>query len=325
MPRAEQLAVLHDYARHPSLTPTQHYLPFLVKVNDVLEASLGSPPPLATVAQLAVAHIADWCAIDVLNPDGTIRRLAIAHKDPQKAQLAQELERLYPMNLDAPRGLPYVLRTGRSKLYPEVADRALQSIARDPRHLAMLRELGLTSAMIVPLIARGHALGGIRLAIAESGRRYGPTDLAFAEDFARRVALMLDNARLYQEACQAAEAAQVANASKDQFLAVLSHELRTPLTPVLTAVTALEEQPQLPADIRSTAQMIRRNVEIQAHLIDDLLDLTRITRGKLELNLSTVDAHEILRQAIQICQKNIRDKGLFLWLELAAQHTHVRA
>ena len=106
-----------------------------------------------------------------------------------------------------------------------------------------------------------------------------------------------DQKRAQQEFKQAKEQAEAANAAKDQFLAVLSHELRTPLTPVLTTVQSLEAEPGLSADLRRSLEMIRRNVELEARLIDDLLDLTRIAKNKLELNLQTVDVHEALRTA----------------------------
>jgi signal transduction histidine kinase/ActR/RegA family two-component response regulator/HAMP domain-containing protein len=114
------------------------------------------------------------------------------------------------------------------------------------------------------------------------------------------------------------------NLAKDQFLAMLSHELRTPLTPVLTSALALEDEPALPENIRESLQMIHRNVELEARLIDDLLDLTRISKGKVQLNFEVVDAHMLLRNALEICQADIDQKHLALLLDLAAQKVHLR-
>ena len=115
------------------------------------------------------------------------------------------------------------------------------------------------------------------------------------------------------------------NLAKDQFLAMLSHELRTPLTPVLASALELENEPALPENIRESLQMIHRNVELEARLIDDLLDLTRISKGKVQLNFEVVDAHTLLQNALEICQADIDRKHLALRLDLAAQKIYLRA
>ena len=144
--------------------------------------------------------LADWCAVGVLEEDGGVHRLAVEHQDPEKVAWAHELQERYPHDEDAPRGLFEVLRSGRSDVYPEIPDHMLVAAARDPEHLRIMRELGFTSAMIVPLVARGRTLGAITLVSAESGRRYGRADLELAEELASRAALAVDNARLYDAA-----------------------------------------------------------------------------------------------------------------------------
>lgn len=124
---------------------------------------------------------------------------------------------------------------------------------------------------------------------------------------------------------QAKERAEAANQAKDQFIAVLSHELRTPLTPVIAAAAALAEQEELPEDVRTDLEIIRRNVELEAKLIDDLLDITRISRGKIQLHHEVVDVHACFRSALEICQKVIQDKHLNISLRLEADQPHVWA
>ena len=127
-----------------------------------------------------------------------------------------------------------------------------------------------------------------------------------------------------QELEQAKALAETASAAKDQFLAVLSHELRTPLTPVLTTVQMIEAQSGLPPDLRESITMIRRNIELETRLIDDLLDLTRLTHGKLQLQLTQVDLHQKLRYVLAICDSDIRAKGLALTVDLRAPRRFVR-
>ncbi len=128
-----------------------------------------------------------------------------------------------------------------------------------------------------------------------------------------------------QELREAKEAAEAASKAKDRFLAILSHELRTPLTPVLATVSYMETCPNLPSDLRNEVTMIRRNVEMEARLIDDLLDLTRISRGKIELHFEALDAHASLRRALEICQSDIESKQIGISQSLWAEEHHIWA
>jgi PAS domain S-box-containing protein len=175
-------------------------LHFLSEASTELSSSLDYRSTLARVARLTVPRLADWCAVDVVEEDGGVHRLAVEHQDPEKVAWAHKLQERYPPDEDAPRGLFEVLRSGRSDVYPEIPDQMLVAAARGPEHLRIMRELGFTSAMIVPLVARGRTLGAITLVSAESGRRYGRADLELAEELASRAALAVDNARLYDAA-----------------------------------------------------------------------------------------------------------------------------
>src|SRR5919112_1036562 len=171
---------------------------FLTNAGTTLSSSLDYPTTLASVANLAVPYLADWCVIDVLEEDGSLDRLAMTHQDPEKMALAHELEDRYPPDPEAPHGVSQVLRTGRSELVPEILETLIEEAAHDAEHREILRRLGLKSYMIVPLIARGRTLGAITLVSAESGRRYGRAELELAEELARRAALAVDSARLFR-------------------------------------------------------------------------------------------------------------------------------
>jgi GAF domain-containing protein len=171
---------------------------FLAEASALLAASLNYERTLAKVARLGVPTLADWCAVDVLEADGSTRRLAVAHMDPEKAALANRMRRRYPPE-DAGAGLGKVLRTGRSELFPEISSDDLETIAFDEHHLTILRVLGITSGMWVPLTARGRTLGAITFASSDSGRIYGANDLSLAEELGRVAGVAVDNARLYEE------------------------------------------------------------------------------------------------------------------------------
>jgi PAS domain S-box-containing protein len=173
---------------------------FLMEAGELLASSLDYGVTLERLARLTVPRLADWCAVDVLDAAGAIRRVAVVHVDPAKVELAYELERRYPPDPTAAVGLPKVLRTGEPEFFPTIPDALLVKSARDEEHLRLARELGLLSAMVVPLVSRGRVLGALSLVTAESGRLYTADDLAFAQDLARRAAVAVDNALLYQAA-----------------------------------------------------------------------------------------------------------------------------
>jgi signal transduction histidine kinase/ActR/RegA family two-component response regulator len=218
-----------------------------------------------------------------------------------------------------------VFRSGEPELWSEPDEEVLRSFSCSDEHFRLVKEIGFTGSLVVPLIGRGRTLGTISLVSTTSERKYGAAELSLARACAERAALALDNAGLYKAAQTARMEAERANLAKDQFLAMLSHELRTPLTPVLTSVSMLELDEHLPEAIRASLQMIRRNVELEARLIDDLLDLTRISKGKLQLNLETVDAHTLLKNAVDICHSEIAEKHLELRVELAATRFYLAA
>lgn len=174
-------------------------LAFLADAATELASSLDYEVTLSRVARLAVPTFADWCAIDVLD-SGRLHRVAVAHVDPDKVQLAHEVAERFPADPDAPRGALHVVRTGVSELIPDITDDMLVAASQgDPERLRVTRELHLRSALTVPLVVRGAVLGVLTWVAAESERRFTEEDLALAEDLAKRAAVALDNSDLYSQ------------------------------------------------------------------------------------------------------------------------------
>ncbi|MBV8222845.1 MAG: PAS domain S-box protein, partial [Candidatus Eremiobacteraeota bacterium] len=279
---------------------------FLTRAGAALASSLDYRLTLSTVAQLAVPQLADWCGVDILEPGAaTPQQLAVAHVDPEKVRLARELALKYPPDRNAPTGSPNVIRTGKSELYPEIPRALLEAGARDAEHRRIIDELRLESSMVVPLLGRTRTLGSITFIYADSGRRYGADDLAFAEEFARRAAMAIENAWALREAEQARVAerelrweADIANRAKDEFLATVSHELRTPLNAILGwSATLLARKP--PPDVERALGVLERNARRQARLIEDVLDVSRIISGKLALSLEQTVLSEVVQGALE--------------------------
>jgi PAS domain S-box-containing protein len=205
-------------------------LRFLANASHLLSASLEPDATLRTVARLCVPTLADWCAVDLADEAGGLRRVATTHVDPAREQLGMELHRRYPPLQDpaADDATYRILRTGEPALIPVITDDMLPRGARDAEHLALLRELGLTSYIGVPLVARGRTIGVLTLVAAESGRHFGPSDLELAQELASRAALAVDNARLHSAEQAARLRAERAAADAERLL-VLSAELLAPL------------------------------------------------------------------------------------------------
>lgn len=174
---------------------------FLAEASAILAATFDSDEAVQQVVSLAVPRMADWCVIDLLREDGALHRLAVIHGDPARSATAEALLAANPTISQEDSHTAWgVLHESRPWFDPEVDLDRFAVEARGERHLALLRQLGFASELIVPLLGRDHALGVLTLVQGDSGRQFGPEDVPFAEELARHCALAIDNARLYREA-----------------------------------------------------------------------------------------------------------------------------
>ncbi|WP_298908124.1 AAA family ATPase [uncultured Nostoc sp.] len=205
---AKRIQLIQEQTARLEAEAAQQRAAFLAQVSTTLASSLDYESTLTSVANLVVPYFADWCSVNLLQDNQAINQVAVAHRDPEKVKLAWELYQRYPRDLDVSEGVAKVLRTGLAEMVTEISDAALAAAIEDPEHLRILRELGLKSCIILPLMARERIFGAISFVTAESERRYSIADLSLAEDVAHRAAIAIDNARLYQEAQQAQTTAE---------------------------------------------------------------------------------------------------------------------
>jgi signal transduction histidine kinase/CheY-like chemotaxis protein len=305
---------------------------FLAQAGEALVSSLDYQSTLRTVTRLAVPAIADWCSINILEPGAEVPyQAAVAHADPHKLELARRLGERFPPDPAAPRGAAAVIRSGKSELYEEITPGMLEASARGPEHLSLVRELDLRSAMVVPLRAREHTLGAMSFAYAESRRRYGREDLSFAEDFARRAAMAIENALALRQVDQARTQerrlradAEIASRAKDAFLAMVSHELRTPLNAILGWAVLLRTPGNQEKAERGLA-VIERNARAQAKLIDDVLDVSRIISGKLSLSLGPTNVSDAITASVETVAPAADAKGIRIEASLPAEPLTITA
>jgi PAS domain S-box-containing protein len=266
----------------------------LAAVSERLLHSLDYRETLDEVASALVPTLADWCLLEVWAD--TDSEIVAGHADAAKLPLVRELgERAAGQ---PQRALATALRSAMPALIADAAETALAGLVNDAQSHELVSALGCDSVMVVPLCARNHRIGTITLVSAGSGRRFGKADLTAAEDLANRVALAIENARLYQNA-------QEAISARDEFLSIASHELRTPLTPLQITFQRLlrdgsrERLGSVEPD-RLRTMMVRseRQVHRLTALIDNLLDVSRISSGRLRLQREAVDLGDLVREVV---------------------------
>jgi PAS domain S-box-containing protein len=297
----------------------------LADVSRVLASSLDYGKTLDTVAGLVVPDHADGCVVHLARRDGSVRRVGVAHADPAHAGLAEQMRQLPPTPGWLKTGGPIIdaLRAGRSIFLPEATPADLERLTGGIEDQPILTSLQPRSLLTVALVARGRTLGAMSWLRIANPERYTADDLRLAEDLAGRIALAIDNARLYRQAQRARVEAEEANRAKDEFLAVLSHELRTPLTSMLGWLRLLRSG-QLTGDKAAQAlEVVERNTRTQAQLINDLLDVSRIVAGKLQLELYPVDLTPILEEAVELSRTEAEGKDVKLELTVDARASAV--
>jgi GAF domain-containing protein len=247
---------------------------FIAEASAALAQVVDYESTLERIGSLAVPRFADWFGVLVRDPGGNVRRLAVRHLDPAMVRAVEEIYRRYPPTEEPRYGAPQVLATGKPIWAPDVE--ALVSTARDAEHEAMLRALGLKSLICVPMRSHDRVCGALTFSTAESGRRYTQIHLRAAEDLAARCAIAIENAQLLEEL-------RDADRRKDEFIAILAHELRNPLAPMRNAVEIVRASAGAIPEARWANDVIERQVGHLSRLVDDLLDVSRISRGSIEL------------------------------------------
>ena len=288
---------------------------FLAEVGRVLSSALNYEVTLASVAELSVPAFSDWASVDILTPEGEVRRVAVKHTDPAKVELAYEFARRFPPSeTDSTR---VALRTGKSVLLEEIVDSVLEQQIQDPERLKFIRDLGLKSVIIVPLVANERSFGVLSFVTSESGRRYTVSDLWLAEEIARRAANAVHNAQLFTESKIAQEALrrsntelQRANEDLNQFAYSASHDLQEPLrmVAVFSQLLSRKYKGHLDAEaddyIAHTVEGARR----METLLNDLLAYTRVANIATQ-NIAPTNLGKVLRKVMANLKAAIDESG----------------
>jgi len=276
--------------------------------------SLDVQATLQAIAHLLVPELVDSCRVDLLRPDGTPQVVLLHHADPALAEQLLQHARRWRAPAERPGTVDWVIQQGRP--WRGVVTAESMQVITDPQVAELLRRMQVKDSLIVPLVARGRTLGAIATLQAQSGRSFSDEDLLFFSELAQRAALALDNAQLYAQAEAARGEAERANRSKDEFLAMLGHELRNPLAPIVTALALMERRGDPAARER---EIIGRQVRHLSRLVDDLLDVSRIAQGRIELQCERLDLSALVTEVVDSVRPALHDSGLACELELPGQ------
>jgi PAS domain S-box-containing protein len=282
---------------------------FLAEANLALFSSLDYEETLATIAQLVVRAFADWCVVEIVEEHEHLQRLKAASANPANAARCAELEQ-WPIDRNRPFLVQAVVEKRQPLLIEHVSSEHLESIAQGPEHLQVLRSLGPTSLVAVPLLIRGQLLGTIAFVSSTASRVYGPDDLRLALALADRAVLAIENARLYRASVHATEL-------RDQVLGIVAHDLRNPLSTILLNAAALKRHgpdgerrsPKRRDAIHNAATRMNR-------LIQDLLDVSVMESGQLTIQPARLSAHEVIAKAVETQKPLASSSSLDLRIDL---------
>ena len=285
-------------------------LRLLADVSESLSALVDDRSALQILTKLAVPDFADWAAADIMQTDGTIEQVAAAHSDEMQREAWENLCRENPSSKGEAIGPGAVFESHAAHLWEDLREE-LTRLPEDQltSGVQCLKLLNLTSLICVPILAHRRIYGVLTFATAATGRHYTSHDLQLAEELAHRAGIALENARLYEEV-------RDADRRKDEFLAMLSHELRNPLAPIRSGLDVLAmERVGDPAML----QLMQQQVDHLVRLVDDLLDVSRIIRGRVELRRETVELSSLIQRAVHALQPSFDAFNQTLEVELPSE------
>ena len=262
----------------------------LAEASQLLNSSLDYEQTLRTLAALLVRRLGDWCAVHVVDEDGSIREIEVAHRDPQLIERVQRFRTRYAAAPTTGRGVRWVIESGRPEVYATVPADIREQVGGGTEYGELLDILQIRSAMLLPMVARGRTVGVIQLVSSRPQRRYGYDDARLGMELATRAALAVDNARLYRRAQETASL-------RESFLASVSHELRTPLTSVLGFAHRLSRRAdRLEPDIRADVEILTAEAQRMRTVIDTFTDLADLESGRVESTSEPVELRRLLEE-----------------------------
>ncbi|MFN2442040.1 MAG: ATP-binding protein, partial [Thermoanaerobaculia bacterium] len=276
----------------------------LSEASALLASSLDYEKTLESLTRLSTTAFADWCSVDLLNEDGSIRHLTVSHHNPVLRDLAQQFQEVVFRASERGPGAPQALALRKSVLLTDIATSQTSGVQPEGKIIQLIGALGVRSLISVPLIVRDKVLG--TTTFSSSRRQYDKLDLHLAEELSQRAAVAIDTAMLFREA-------ESANRYKDAFLGTVAHELRTPLTSIIGWVQLAASSPDMQQE---ALHRVGESAGLLRLFTEDLLDVTRIRQQKLKIETTDIDLADILRSALEMTALNAQGAGIHVRLDL---------
>src|SRR5471030_1453326 len=297
----EHIALAREQAARAAAEAATLRASFLAEASKILSSSLDVDSLMSGATRLLVPVLADFSAITLADGSASwsLRTACAPECKPQALRNVIDHNSVWADAIDQ------VLATGQQKIIGKDSFDGRNASLRDGQLPLPRRErikCDLEQVVMLPLVARGKTHGVLSLAFGTSGKRFGDAEIALATDIAGRVAMALDNCLLFKKI-------QDADRRKNEFLATLSHELRNPLAPMRTALHSMRLSGLWPAKGRALLEMLERQIEHMSHLVDDLLDIARITQGKIQLRKEKVDLAAKIMGVLETCRSPIEEAG----------------
>jgi PAS domain S-box-containing protein len=278
---------------------TEEVQRFLSEAGELLVSTLDYRKTLQSISTLAIPFLADWCSFDIINENGELENLVINHRDPKKLTLAKVLHDKYLCNPDGNVGAADVVKNGRLQVFEKINAETLSHLALDEEQIKLAKTLGDSSALIVPVVLHNKILGALTFVSSESGIRYDQKYIDVSLELSRRVALALENSKLYKMSQEAIEV-------RNDFLSIASHELNTPITSLKLQLQMVKKSLQMQKDGNLPIDRFHKSVEASIkqvdrliNLIQVLLDVSRIQSGKFTFSFSKVSVQDVVNEVLE--------------------------
>lgn len=295
---------------------SENYLKFLNQSSEELAATHDTNEALDKIIKLLVPAFTDWLVINELGEDGFAHLLKMGHADPGKVKWAEAYRKTHPIDVrDNRKGSSsYALRTGESVLVPRITEQMIEEEAKDDEEAKILKELSIRSVMIIPLQVKGRIKGVVTFISCNVQNIYDDIDFNFAKDFCNRIALTLENTRLYEEVKKDNQERIEVDKKKDEFISIASHELKTPVTSLKAYTQILQSTFNEEHNKRAVEMLSKMDKQVDklTALIVDLLDVTKIDKGELVFEMQEFDFNQLVKETAEEMQRTTKSHRIIL-------------